>query len=349
MTQSPCVAVITPVYQGEDYLAEALESVQAQTYANLVHVVLDNASTDATPQILERFQGLRVPLHVHRNASTLSQVENWNKAFSLAPSQVSYVRLLCHDDTLVPEAIARLVEASQVAPDIGMISSNHFSRGRHEDFGWQKHELVMDGAQAARLILTAQRSIMAPQIMLHRDAIAMRTPLFDGSFSGWDQDACIDLLTRGCKFAFVQESLCMTRVHADSVSSTVLERDRLDLFQRCLELQRYGPRVFAPEEQERLMRRYRRFYLRKLVRWSVGGIGGIDVAAKHWKNLAKLGVPPGPIEMLDSLVDWPLGLLGMRPRWGKRASDGLQSSERPRSVTQAPISQGRKASTKMPR
>lgn len=318
MTQLPCVAVITPVYQGEDYLAEALESVQAQTYENLVHVVLDNASTDATPQILERFQGRRVPLHVHRNASTLSQVDNWNTAFTLAPNQASHVRLLCHDDTLFPNAIASLVEASRAAPGIGMISSNHFCLGRHNDFGWPKDQLVLDGKEAARLSLTGQSFLMAPHIMLHRDAIAMRAPLFDGGFSGWDMDACLDLLTRGCKFAFVQESVCMTRVHAHSVSSTLLEREHMDLFQKYAELQRYGPRVFTPAEHNRLMQRYRRYYLRKLARWSLQGKVGMGIAAKHRKNLAELGFVPGPIELLDSLLDWPLGKLGLRPKWRER-------------------------------
>ena len=318
MTQSPCVAVITPVFQGEDYLTAALESVQAQTYENLVHVVLDNASTDATAQILQRFQGRRVPLQVHRNPQTLPQVENWNAAFALAPKEACYVRLLCHDDTLFPNAIARLVEASTAAPDIGMISSNHFCLGRDNDFGWPKERLVLDGKQAARLSLTGQSFLMAPHIMLHRDAIAMRAPLFDGRFSGWDLDACLDLLTKGCKFAFVQDSLCMTRVHADSVSSTVLEREHMDLFQKYMQLELYGPRVFTPEEHARLMQRYRRYYLRKLARWSMQGQDGMGIAAKHRENLAQLGFKPGPIDMLDSLLDWPLGKLGLRPLWRER-------------------------------
>lgn len=318
MTQSPCVAVITPVYQGEDYLAQALESVQAQTYENLVHVVLDNASTDATAQILARFQGQRVPLLVHRNPQTLPQVENWNTAFGLAPKEASYLRLLCHDDTLFPNAIARLVEASLAAPDIGMISSNHFCLGRDNDFGWPKDRLVLDGKEAARLSLTGQSFIMAPHIMLHRDAIAMRALLFDGRFSGWDMDACLDLLTNGCKFAFVQDSLCMTRVHAHSVSSTVLEREHMDLFQKYAQLQHYGPRVFTPKEHERLMQRYRRYYLRKLARWSMQGQDGMGIAAKHRENLAELGFRPGAIDMLDSLLDWPLGKLGLRPLWRER-------------------------------
>lgn len=318
MLEMPLVAVITPVFQGADYLAQALESVQAQSYTNLLHVVLDNASTDATPEILQSFQGRRVPLIVHRNPSTLSQVENWNRAFALAPPEASYLRLLCHDDTLFPEAIARCVAAAQAAPDVAMVGCNHFCLEKHNDFGWPADQPIMEGAEAARRCLTGQSFLMAPQIMLDRRAVAMRTPLFDGSFSGWDLDALLDLLSRGCKFAFVQDSLCMTRVHPGSVSSTVLERDRMDLFQKYVELHRYGARVFDGAVHQRLLLRYRRYYLRKLIRWSWQPPHGPKSVAKHRENLAALGQVPGPLELLDSMVDWPLGKLGLRPKWRER-------------------------------
>ncbi len=53
IASQPPVAVVTPVLNGEEFLAETMDSVQAQTYPNLVHIVLDNASTDATAQIVE--------------------------------------------------------------------------------------------------------------------------------------------------------------------------------------------------------------------------------------------------------------------------------------------------------
>jgi len=49
----PLVTVVTPAHNGADSLAACLESVGAQTYKNWVHLVVDNASTDATRQIAE--------------------------------------------------------------------------------------------------------------------------------------------------------------------------------------------------------------------------------------------------------------------------------------------------------
>jgi glycosyltransferase involved in cell wall biosynthesis len=71
VTTRALAAICTPVYNGQKYLAETLECVQAQTYPNLVHVILDNASKDSTPEIIERFKGGRVPLLVSRNPETV--------------------------------------------------------------------------------------------------------------------------------------------------------------------------------------------------------------------------------------------------------------------------------------
>ncbi|MEL7454730.1 MAG: glycosyltransferase family A protein, partial [Pseudomonadota bacterium] len=81
----PKVAVLTPVYNGEAYLRETLESVQAQTYANLVHVVVNNACTDGTADILADFEDARVPVIVIHHKTLLPQMENWNSAFSGMP------------------------------------------------------------------------------------------------------------------------------------------------------------------------------------------------------------------------------------------------------------------------
>ena len=67
MTTAPLFVVVTPVYNGAKFIAEAMDAVQAQTYPNVLHIVLDNASTDATPDILKRYSNARVPVVVERN------------------------------------------------------------------------------------------------------------------------------------------------------------------------------------------------------------------------------------------------------------------------------------------
>lgn len=94
----PLITIVTPVYNGARYLRETMECVQAQTYPNLVHVVLDNASTDETPQIIESFKGRRVPILTARNFDIIPQQANWEKAIRLTPSGAAY--FLCYARTI---------------------------------------------------------------------------------------------------------------------------------------------------------------------------------------------------------------------------------------------------------
>ena len=107
--QLPTVAVVTPVYNGAKFLREAMLSVQAQTYPNLVHFVLDNASTDATPDIIKEFDGGRVPVVTARNEALLPIAQNWNRCVELGSQGNDYFRVLCTDESLQPTCIEKMV------------------------------------------------------------------------------------------------------------------------------------------------------------------------------------------------------------------------------------------------
>ena len=118
---APLVAVVTPVYNGGRYLAETLASVQAQTYPRLIHVLLDNASTDATPELIEQARGGRVPILARRNCKILPAGHNWDAAVRITPTDPEYCRVLCADDLMSPDAIAKIVAVGSKDPGIGLI------------------------------------------------------------------------------------------------------------------------------------------------------------------------------------------------------------------------------------
>src|SRR5260370_40722923 len=117
----PLVAIFTPVYNGARFLEETMACVQAQTYPNLVHVVLDNCSTDATPEIINRYLGQRVPLLTGRNAETIPQYDNWEAAARMTPAEGRYFLLLCADDLIRADAIEKLVDVAESDPAIGVV------------------------------------------------------------------------------------------------------------------------------------------------------------------------------------------------------------------------------------
>ena len=112
MPEPPLVAFAVPVYNGAAYLAEALDSVRAQTEARWVAVVTDNASTDATPEIVARAAAADPRIRSHRNAANLGANGNFNRSMSLAlGTGAPFVKWAAHDDRLHPEFVSACLGA----------------------------------------------------------------------------------------------------------------------------------------------------------------------------------------------------------------------------------------------
>ena len=119
-SHGPRVSVCIPVRNGADYIAEALESVLAQTFGDFELLVVDNCSTDDTETIVRRYTDRR--LRYIRNAKNLGLVGNANRCLHLASSE--YVCLFHHDDVMLPENLARKVSVLDSHPGVGFVHSN---------------------------------------------------------------------------------------------------------------------------------------------------------------------------------------------------------------------------------
>ena len=80
MTTTPLVSLLTPVYNGERYLADCIESVLRQTYRHFEYVIVDNASTDRTADIIAAYAAREPRIRVHRNTDLVPVVANHNIA-----------------------------------------------------------------------------------------------------------------------------------------------------------------------------------------------------------------------------------------------------------------------------
>ncbi len=88
------------MYNGEDYLEEALDSIAAQTLTDYEVIISDNASTDATPRICEARAAADPRIRYFRNATNIGGDRNYYRCFEL--SRGKYFLGVAHDDRLHP-------------------------------------------------------------------------------------------------------------------------------------------------------------------------------------------------------------------------------------------------------
>jgi len=309
----PPAAIVTPVYNGEVYLSETMEAVQAQDYPNLVHIVLDNASTDGTPEILARYANAKVPVRVFRNAETLPLARNWNAAVDHIPADVKYFRILCADDLIAPAFMTRAIELGERHASVGVIGTYlHENDDPTIDTGWPKDREVIPGPEAMDGYFRRRWWLPSVHAVFRRTDIHRGTPFFDENLVANDLAATLRILTRS-DLGIVHADLAMTRLHGNSITSRVLVREKRHFYEWLKLLEQFAPVAMGDEKARAYLTLYRRRYLRQLVKWGIEG--DRDLVALHLKGLRALNVAPTAAQFADAALDSILMKIQARERW----------------------------------
>ena len=119
-SNAPPLSVCMPVYNGNKFLAEAVQSVLNQTFKDFELVIVDDCSTEDPAPILERFKDPRIKFH--RNAVRQGLVGNWNRCVEL--SRGGFVCVFHQDDVMQPENLRRKVEVLGQNPGVALAYSD---------------------------------------------------------------------------------------------------------------------------------------------------------------------------------------------------------------------------------
>jgi len=112
--EHPLISCIVPVFNGERYLSEAVDSLLAQTYKSVEIIVVDDGSTDRTPQIVESFG---------KQIRSLRQVNGGPAAARNSGVRIArgdFIAFLDADDLWHPEKLARQINCLEVRPEIDL-------------------------------------------------------------------------------------------------------------------------------------------------------------------------------------------------------------------------------------
>ncbi len=125
----PKVTVLMPVYNGESYLRETIESILAQTFRDFEFLIVDDGSEDTTPLIIDSYCDNRIK--VLKNATRLKLSGALNRG--LDEARGDFVARMDADDLALPERLARQVEFLEQNIEVGICGAwiNRFGKGRN--------------------------------------------------------------------------------------------------------------------------------------------------------------------------------------------------------------------------
>jgi glycosyltransferase involved in cell wall biosynthesis len=236
---TPIVTVITPTFNRVGFLPETIESVLAQDYPRIDHLVLDDGSTDDTPDLLTTLVGLRPDRLRWVRHDNIGQAATINRGFELADGD--FCLILNSDDVLSPSCISRLVESvASVAGSVGAYPDSYII----DEAGAIVGELHLPEFSLEQMVRT-QNNFLGPGVLFNT-SIARRLGGWDTSYRIMpDLEFWLRLCLDG-PFVHVPETLASWRNHPGSI--TMVDKGRAALDERLRILDTWFTRVDLPTE-----------------------------------------------------------------------------------------------------
>lgn len=113
---NPRVSIGLPLYNAERFIDQALNGILSQTYTDFELIICDNASTDRTQEICQRYAAQDSRIRYYRNSHNIGVSRNFNRTFELASGQ--YFKWCAHDDIAQPTFLEKCVEVLDQRPDV---------------------------------------------------------------------------------------------------------------------------------------------------------------------------------------------------------------------------------------
>ncbi len=211
MSIDPEISVIIPAHNSGDQLANALESVFAQTFRRFEVVVVDDGSTDDTPEIAGKFPRVRVIRQVCRGPAA---ARNTGLAHSTAP----LVAFLDADDLWMPEKLDIQYRYLQAHPEVGLVYSDLATfdqNGVLSESYDTRHRRIYEGEVFDRLLL---KNFIGTITVMTRRCCFDRAGIFDETLarsSDWHQWLRIAFYY---KIGYINRPLAKYRWNPGSVS-----------------------------------------------------------------------------------------------------------------------------------
>ena len=302
----PLISVVTPVYNGEQYLSECIESVINQSYPHWEYIIVNNCSTDDTLRIIEKYAAIEPRIRVFNNNKFVDAIDNHNIALRYMSPKSLYCKVLQADDWLYPHCLEMMVHQAKQNPSAGIIGGYVLWDNQVASDGLPPNVHIISGKEICRLTLLKKiyPFVNLSGLMIRSDLVRARDPFLREKSLHTDVETYYELL-QNCDFGFVHQVLSFVRKHKGSRSSAMAEDLATYRYGNFYLLVKFGPIYLSDKEfkvqLEYTLKEYYLFLVKAL--WS-------KRTDEFWKfHLDGLNTLGYPINKIAFRILWLLSVL----------------------------------------
>lgn len=231
MNSEPLVSIVLPCYEAERFLAQALDSLLAQTYGRLEVLAIDDGSRDGTAAILEGFAARDERVRVLRNPENQGVIRTLNRGVAEARGEI--VARMDADDVAAPTRLERQVEVLASRPEIDLVGTG--VEAVDGETGRRLRPRPVRCLEPGGARFAALFAIPAMHMTIAARTEAMRANPYGGtpdSLHTEDYEMFARMLDGGAGICNIDEPLMTVRIDSGSVSARH-EEIQVENFVRC--------------------------------------------------------------------------------------------------------------------
>ena len=204
MNNHPFVSICTPVYNGEESLEDCIKGVLNQTYNNFEYIIVDNASTDNTPLVIEKYRKTDPRIRVYRNEKTVCMEDNFNLCAHHSSDNAKWIKYALADDYLFPDCVEKMVIVGESDDQIGIVSAFRMAGSTVTNMGLPIDQNVFDGAEILKQQILRKLHVASssPNTVMYRRNVFNELNGFNNKYDLSDTELAFRLLDK-YKLGFV--------------------------------------------------------------------------------------------------------------------------------------------------
>jgi len=217
--KSPAITVLMPVYNGDKYLIEAVDSILNQTFSDFEFLIIDDGSTDQSIDLIKTYDDPRIRLIM--NKKNMGQSGTLNKGLSLARGE--YIAIMDQDDISIPERIKKQLKFMENNSNVDVCGSWLQLFGKYNGI----NELPIDSEKIKVNLLTNQ-NLAHPTVLIRKSTLVKYNFNYNPNYSiAQDYDLWIRM-SEYCTFFNIPEPLVKYRIHENQNSKIAADRSIIE-------------------------------------------------------------------------------------------------------------------------